>query len=113
MKPLVYACSGCSKAGDAAYQVAQCMNRQGVAEMSCVVGLAAGKAKFRREALNRRIILIDGCMLNCTKGLFEQLHIKESLHINLVEYGIYKNGQPLNLEEAKTLTNMVLMNEKL
>jgi hypothetical protein len=54
-RPLVFACSGCSNAGQLANQVALELNRRGVAEMSCLATSAAkGAVELRCGVLERR-----------------------------------------------------------
>jgi uncharacterized metal-binding protein len=41
---VVYACSGCSDAGELANRIARQLTREGVAEMSCLAGIG-GRVK--------------------------------------------------------------------
>lgn len=49
-KPLVYSCSGCSNIAQLANDVAIKMDREGIAEMSCIAGVGA--------CYNRKFIII-------------------------------------------------------
>ena len=40
--PLVYSCSGCSSAAQMANQLAVRLDREGLAEMSCIAGVGGG-----------------------------------------------------------------------
>jgi len=62
---VVYACSGCSDAGELADRIARQLTREGVAEMSCLAGIG-GRVKplVNRAAAAERILEIDGCPLN-------------------------------------------------
>jgi len=90
--PLVYACAGCSHAGRVAYEVAQELTLQGAADMSCLAGVAAELPVFLRLMDGREVWVVDGCPLECAKGVFDKLHRPIDRHIRLREYGVAKNA---------------------
>lgn len=60
--PLVYSCSGCSNVAQGANRLAVRLDREGLAEMSCIAGVGAGVFPIVRIAKSGRPILaIDGC----------------------------------------------------
>jgi uncharacterized metal-binding protein len=89
--PLVYACAGCSFAGRVAYEVAQELTRRRAAEMSCLAGVAAELPVFTQLLEDREAWIIDGCPLECAKGVFDKLGRPVQRHIRLREYGVPKN----------------------
>ncbi len=104
MKPIIFACAGCSHAGQAAYAVALQADRKGLAEMSCLAGIAAGKSRFLRQIISRPTIVVDGCPIACAKGVFDKENIPVSQYIELHRMGVTKK-QPLTetqLERALT-----------
>src|SRR5262245_31754405 len=92
--PLVYACAGCSFAGQAAYELAQELSRRRTAEMSCLAGLAAELPVFLRVLEGREAWVVDGCPLECARCVFEKLGLPIDRHIRLREHGVSKNGSP-------------------
>jgi uncharacterized metal-binding protein len=67
-KPLVYSCSGCSSAAQMANYIALRLDREGVAEMSCIAGVGGDVRKLVKVATSGRpVIGIDGCPLACVK----------------------------------------------
>ena len=61
---LVYACSGCSSAAQLANHVAVQLDRQGVAEMSCIAGVGGDVPSLVKTATSgRAIVALDGCAL--------------------------------------------------
>jgi len=86
---VVYACAGCSGAGQIAYKVALSMDRQGIAEMSCLAGIASERKSFRQKMRNHKIMVIDGC-LECGKLIFEKQNLSIDSHICLHKLGIRK-----------------------
>jgi uncharacterized metal-binding protein len=61
-KPVVYACSGCSDAGELADRIARALTHTGVAEMSCLAGIGGRvKSIMAKGEKAERILVIDGC----------------------------------------------------
>ncbi len=89
--PLVYSCSGCSSAAQAANYLALCLDRVGIAEMSCIAGVGGGvKALVRLAQSGRPIIALDGCLLVCTQHCLAKQGIKAEAEIVLHYLGIRK-----------------------
>jgi len=84
--PLIYSCSGCSNVAQLANSTAVAMNQQGLAEMSCIVGVGGNVAPLVRKALsNRPIIALDGCPLQCVKHCLSNHGVTATHHIILSE----------------------------
>lgn len=108
---VVYACSGCSDAGELADRIARRLTREGAAEMSCLAGIG-GRVKplVNRAAAAERILAIDGCLLNCTRHTLELAGFKDFEHLELHKLGMKKNSCPVTeerieagVEAAKTI----------
>ena len=56
-KPLIYSCSGCSNVAQLANQIAIELDREGLAEMSCIVGVG-GNVKSLIKRQNKHPILL-------------------------------------------------------
>ena len=52
--PLVYSCSGCSSAAQMANQLAIRLDREGLAEMSCIAGVGGGVPGLVKTARSGR-----------------------------------------------------------
>ncbi|HEX7046797.1 MAG TPA: putative zinc-binding protein [Gammaproteobacteria bacterium] len=93
--PLVYSCSGCSSAAQLANTLAVRLDRAKVAEMSCIAGVGGGvkslvnKAK-RAAASNRKIVVLDGCHLQCARHCLDNQGVTPDVHLRLNELGIRK-----------------------
>lgn len=98
-KPVVYACSGCSDAGELADRIARRLTREGAAEMSCLAGIG-GRVKplVNKAAGADRILAIDGCPLNCTRHTLELAGFKDFDHLELHKLGMKKNSCPVTDE---------------
>ncbi|PCR88913.1 putative zinc-binding protein [Natrinema ejinorense] len=90
-RPLVYSCSGCSSAAQMANDLAVSLDREAVAEMSCIAGVGGGVAPLVDTATaGRPIVAIDGCPLECTKQCLDQHDVAPDLHYVLAEEGVTK-----------------------
>lgn len=85
--PSVFACSGCSNAGQLSDGVARQLDRRGVAEMSCLPGVGAAKAHFLKKLAEREVWVIDGCPIECSLGVFSVLNEPVDIHIRLHDLG--------------------------
>ena len=102
-RPIVYACSGCSDAGELADRIARRLTREGTAEMSCLAGIGGRvKSLMTRAESAERILAIDGCPLNCTRHTLELAGFKKFEHLELHKLGIRKNSCPVTNERIAT-----------
>jgi uncharacterized metal-binding protein len=98
-KTIVYACSGCSDAGELADRIARRLTREGTAEMSCLAGIGGRVKPLVNKAANaERILAIDGCPLNCTRHTLELAGFKNFDHLELHKLGLKKNSCPVTDE---------------
>jgi uncharacterized metal-binding protein len=89
--PLVYSCSGCSSSAQMANYLAVQLDRQGVAEMSCIAGVGGNVKKLVKTATSgRKIIVIDGCPLACSKHCLENHSVKADIYFDLSLMGVSK-----------------------
>lgn len=107
--PLVYSCSGCSNVAQLANSLALRLDRQGLAEMSCIAGVGGGVAALINKAKSGRPILaLDGCPLQCVKGCLAQHAIDPDTHLILSQYGLRKrNGEDCSQAEEDALFDEV------
>lgn len=96
---VVYACSGCSDAGELADRVARRLARDGAAEMSCLAGIG-GRVKplVNKAAQAGRILVVDGCPLNCARHTLELAGFQEFEHLELHRIGLRKGSCPVTEE---------------
>ncbi len=92
--PLVYACSGCSNIAQLANQVAIEMDRENIAEMSCIAGVGGGvKPLVKKAKSGRNIIALDGCHLGCVSNCLAGCDVEPTQHYVLTDYGVKKEYQ--------------------
>lgn len=104
LKPVVFACSGCSPAGQLANQLALELDRRGIAEMSCLAGLGAEKPLFMKLAARRPVWIIDGCPIECGEGVSAKVDRPMVLHLRLHDLGIKKKE---GLLDTMTMDDLV------
>ena len=107
-KPILFACSGCSNAGQLANDVAHELDRRGVAEMSCLAGIGAAKPLFLKKLQQREVWVVDGCPIHCSLGVFNQVHEHIDVHIRLHDLGVKKQAAAPIGEALNTLIEDVL-----
>jgi uncharacterized metal-binding protein len=99
----VYACSGGSDAGELADRIARRLAQEGAAEMSCLAGIGGRvKSLMSKGEKAERILVIDGCPLNCARKTLELAGLKEFDHLELNEIGLRKGACPVTEEHIAT-----------
>ena len=92
---VIYACSGCSDAGELADHAARALSQQGLGEMSCLAGIG-GRVKplLIRAQKAEQIVAIDGCPLNCARHTLAQAGFQTVHHVELHRVGLRKGSCP-------------------
>ncbi len=108
-KPLVYSCSGCSSAAQMANYIAVQLDRSGVAEMSCIAGVGGNvKSLVRSATSGRKMIVIDGCPLACSKACLSNHSVKPDIHLDLSTMGVSKKlHEDFDLKEANEILKKI------
>ena len=89
--PIIYSCSGCSSAAQAANWVALRLDRRGAAEMSCIAGVGAEVEPLLSKArLAEKIVVIDGCPLACARACLARAGRLPDVHLELSRLGVAK-----------------------
>ncbi|MDP2644000.1 MAG: putative zinc-binding protein [Desulfobacterales bacterium] len=90
-KILVYSCSGCSSVAQLANTIAVRLDREGIADMSCIAGVGGGVNGLVKLAESADVIIgIDGCQLSCVEACLRQRGLKPTYHYDLSRLGIAK-----------------------
>ena len=89
--PLVYSCSGCSSAAQMANDLAVRLDRERLAEMSCIAGVGGDVAPLVNTATSGRpMLVVDGCPLECARESLEHHGVTPDRHVNLAKEGVPK-----------------------
>ncbi|HEU6447364.1 MAG TPA: putative zinc-binding protein [Verrucomicrobiae bacterium] len=97
---IIYACSGCSDAGEIADRVARQLTREGDGQMSCLAGIGGRVKSLVMKAENaERILVVDGCPLNCAAHTLKLAGFQNFEHLELHKIGIRKGSCPVTDEK--------------
>lgn len=109
-KPLVYSCSGCSSAAQMANNIAIQLDREGVAEMSCIAGVGGDVRKLVKVAKSGRpVIGIDGCPLACVKSALARHDVEMLSWHELSGYEVEKvYGMDFEPEQAEKVKQQII-----
>ena len=89
--PLVYSCSGCSSAAQMANDLAVRLDRERLAEMSCIAGVGGDVPPLVDTATaGRPMLVVDGCPLECARQSLERHDVTPDSHVNLAAEGVPK-----------------------
>lgn len=92
---VVYACSGCSDAGELADRTARALSRKGLGEMSCLAGIGGRVTSLINKAKKaEHIVAIDGCPLNCARHTLALAGFGTVHHLELNTLGFRKGSCP-------------------
>jgi uncharacterized metal-binding protein len=92
---VIYACSGCSDAGELADRTARTLSQQKHGEMSCLAGIGGRVRSLMVKAEKAdHIMAIDGCPLNCARHTLEQAGFQTVHHLELHRLGLRKGSCP-------------------
>ena len=87
---LVYACSGAANTGLLADQVMRALNREGVADSTCLAAMGADLSGFLESARNAtENIVLDGCKVSSGKRIFEKNAISFQ-HFIMTDFDVEK-----------------------
>lgn len=89
--PLVYSCSGSSSSAQLANDLALALDREQLAEMSCIAGVGGDvPALVKLAKSGRATVVIDGCGRVCAKRSLARHGIAATEHVVLSKWGIKK-----------------------
>lgn len=103
--PMVYACSGCSAAGQMANAMAVLLDHEGLATMGCLSGVGARLPALLRVAqAGFPILAINGCEMRCTEHCLRSAGITPDRSFSLATHGVAKGeGRGFSLQEMERL----------
>jgi uncharacterized metal-binding protein len=92
---VIYACSGCSDAGELADRAARALSQKRMGEMSCLAGIGGRVKQLMTKAEKaEHIVVIDGCPLNCARNTLAQAGFNQVHHLELHKLGLRKGSCP-------------------
>ncbi len=110
LKKLVYSCSGCSSAAQMANWIAVQLDRMGVCEMSCIVGIGGGILSLILKAAGADfLVTVDGCSLACSAHCLGREGFESDRHYDLSKMKVKKKMHgDFDLNEAKKILDLIV-----
>ena len=105
----IVSCSGASNTGKFADEVARMLSASGDASMICLAKVAIGDQPLiqKVKAQNSKIVVLDGCPINCAEKLLGREGISDIIHINTTDFDIVKGKTPFSNEKANEIAEHI------
>jgi uncharacterized metal-binding protein len=106
----LFPCAGAANVGQLSNKVAIDLEKQGIGNLMCTVGIGARAPGLMKSAESSdRIITIDGCPVNCATRTLELAGFKVDRQIIISELGIKKTKDrtPKDEEVAEVLEKVM------
>lgn len=111
-KIIILACSGASNTGAYSDKVARKLMKDGKAKMLCLARFAVDKnfAETSKAELSNgtRIVVLDGCPINCAEKILKENGIEQFEHINITDFEIVKGQTPVTEEMIIKISESIL-----
>lgn len=102
---LIFACSGAADVGEISDRAARKLSKDGAGMMFCLAGVG-GRVEpiMKKTGSASKILVIDGCNLDCVKNCLEKAGFTEFEYIRVTEIGLEKGKSPANEENVAKVT---------
>ena len=102
---LIFACSGAADVGEISDRAARKLSKDGVGAMFCLAGVG-GQVELimKKTSTASKILVIDGCNLDCVKNCLESAGFKEFEYIRVTDLGLEKGKSRANEENINKVT---------
>jgi uncharacterized metal-binding protein len=106
----IVSCSGASNTGLYADEVARQLNNDNEASMICLAKIAIGDKGLINKVKSQetKIVVLDGCALNCAEKILANAGITEIIHVNTTDFDIVKGKTPFAEEKAKEIAKHII-----
>jgi uncharacterized metal-binding protein len=98
---LIFPCSGGSDVGEIADRAARKMSEDGIGKVYCLAGIGgqvSGIVESTKAA--DKILVIDGCPLDCAKKMLEHAGFKKFKHLRVTDLGMKKGASPASTKHV-------------
>jgi len=104
----IVACSGASNTGSYSDLVARKLMKDGAAKMLCLARFSVDE-KFAEKSKEEysKIIILDGCPINCAELTLKNRGIDNYLHINTTDFNIVKGKTPVTEEKINEIVDFI------
>ncbi|UCH93225.1 MAG: putative zinc-binding protein [Candidatus Aminicenantes bacterium] len=101
---LIFPCSGAADVGEISDRAARNLSVQGHGKMFCLAGIGGNISGMIDSARGAdRVLVIDGCGLDCAKKTMEERGIENFLHFRVTDLGMEKSKSPTTPERIESV----------
>ncbi len=98
---LVFACSGAADTAQITDLAARRLSAEGRGQMFCLAGIGGRVSPImKRTAAASKIVVIDGCELDCARKTLEEGGFSEFDHLRVTDLGMKKGQSPATDEKV-------------
>jgi uncharacterized metal-binding protein len=102
---LIFPCSGAADVGEISDRAARSMTARGHGKMFCLAGIGGNISGMIASARGAdRVLVIDGCGVDCAKKTMEERGIENFLHFRVTDLGMEKSKSPATQERIDSVT---------
>jgi len=105
---LIFSCSGAADTGEITDLTARIIDSEKKAKMFCLAGIG-GKVEpiIQQTKAADKIIVLDGCSLDCAKKTLENGGFNDFIHVRLTDLGFIKGKSPVTDERINKVVEKV------
>jgi uncharacterized metal-binding protein len=101
---LIFSCCGSADVGEIADLAARKLHKEGFGKMYCLTGLGAGLSGFIESTkAAAKILVIDGCAVDCAKKLLEKNGFSKFEFIRVTDFGFEKGKSAITNETVDNI----------
>ncbi len=101
---LIFPCSGAADVGEISDRAARALSAQGQGKMFCLAGIGGNISGMIASAKGAdRVLVIDGCELDCAKKTLEEKGIDGYRHFRVTDLGMEKSKSPATPEHIEAV----------
>lgn len=101
---LIFPCSGAADVGEISDRAARNLSAQGHGKIFCLAGIGGNISGMIASAKGAdRLLIIDGCELDCAKKTMEERSIDGYLHFRVTDLGMEKSKSPATQERIEAV----------
>jgi uncharacterized metal-binding protein len=105
----IVSCSGASNTGEYADRIARRLSDSGEAHMICLAKVAISDQPLikKTKEQNQKIVVLDGCVLNCAEKILSKEGITNVIHLNTTDFGIVKGKTPVTDDKIEEIVEHI------
>lgn len=104
---LIFSCAGAADVGEIADRAARKLHKESAGKLFCLAGIGAGLNNFIEQTKGAsKVLVIDGCPVDCAKKLMEKNDIQNFDYIRVTDSGLEKGKSPATEERIERIVTL-------